>query len=919
KPLSPLDVWAMAFGCMVGWGAFVMPGGCFLPLAGPAGTLLSMTIGLAVMLVIASCVSFLMIRSPKSGGMYSYTKEALGREHAFLCSWFLCLSYLTIVFLNGTALFLVIRTLLGDAAHHGYYYTIEGKPVYLNEVLLSVGVLSGVGALFIVAKNFLHRLTTILVILLLLGSVIVSCVCLPHVMSGDILSSFGFEGVNKGFAVFSLVVLAPWAFVGFEVTTFGTSQFRFPIKKTKTVLFGSIFLAALVYMAMTLVSVAVVPDGYDSWVAYIQDLGNLKGIISVPTFYAASVKLGKPGIVIMVITTMAAILTGIIEAYRAMLNLLATMAEDKILSAKFTKASYSILFVMILSVCISFLGRNTLSWFVDLTSLGAIIAYGYTSLTAFKLAKQENNFKIMVEGIIGTVFSVIFGVVQLVPHLAALQAMHGEAFLLLSLWSLLGFAFYWRTIMYDPQTQFRGMSVVGVFLFALLVYTAMLWMREMLVEKNTLEEVRTALGPCCAVVLVIVFIGLFVMQYIQEQVRRMQENVEREHIRLTEANLARSQFLFNMSHDIRTPMNAILGYATLALREPDYMLRDYVKKIEKSSQQLLSLLNDVLEMSRIENGKLHLELNPMDLCLAFEEACELFVEQMKQKRLSYHVHTAQVHDRYVWCDKKKLTRILLNMISNAYKFTPKGGSISATLLEISGEENGYGTYELRVKDTGIGMSKEFVAKMFNAFERERTSTNSGVEGTGLGMAITKSFTELMGGTIEVSSAPGNGTELIIRLRLRLATEKEIRKKIADTNASTVEEVFDFNGKRVLLVEDNEVNLEIAQMLLEQMGFTVESAVNGEIAVKMVSESQPGYYDVILMDIQMPVMDGYAATRAIRALPNKELANIPILAMTANAFAEDIMAAKDAGMQAHVSKPIDLVVLKRELGAVFKEY
>ena len=260
---------------------------------------------------------------------------------------------------------------------------------------------------------------------------------------------------------------------------------------------------------------------------------------------------------------------------------------------------------------------------------------------------------------------------------------------------------------------------------------------------------------------------------------------------------------------------------------------------------------------------------------------------------------------YVWCDRKNLNPVLLNILSNAYKFTPEGGTIIATLWEVSGSETGYASYEMRIQDSGIGMSKEFAERMFNAFERERTSTVSGIEGTGLGLSITKRIIDLMGGTIEVITSPGSGTEMIIRLKLQLAKEADIQNgQLSEPSGGDVP-ALDNTGIRLLLVEDNDINREIANMILVQAGFEVENAENGKVAVDMVAASEPGYYDAILMDIQMPVMDGYEATRAIRALDDEALARIPILAMTANAFKEDEQAAEAAGMQAHIAKPLDI--------------
>ena len=252
--------------------------------------------------------------------------------------------------------------------------------------------------------------------------------------------------------------------------------------------------------------------------------------------------------------------------------------------------------------------------------------------------------------------------------------------------------------------------------------------------------------------------------------------MEREKIHAVESSLAKSRFLFNMSHDIRTPMNAIIGYTNLARKEKDITkTRDYLDKIESSSQHLLALINDILEMSRIESGTIELEFLPIDLRGVFDGIRDLFSEQMKQKKLDFQVHTGQVQNQYVWCDRKNLNRVLLNILSNAYKFTPEGGHITTSLFEAGSGENGYGSYEIRVQYSGIGMSREFADKIFTAFERERTSTVSGVEGTGLGMSITKSIVDMMGGTIEVITSPGSGTTIVIRLKLKIAEEKDVAK------------------------------------------------------------------------------------------------------------------------------------------------
>ena len=921
--LSTVDVWAMAFGCMVGWGVFAMPGTTFLPVAGPAGTLISMLLGMAFMLVIGSNFAYLMGRSAVTGGIYSYTKEAFGRDHAFLCSWFLCLSYLTIVFLNGTALFIIVRTLFADVAQSGFHYSVAGNTIYLGETLVSVLVLGSMGILFVFAKPALQRLHTVLGLILFAGIIVTGIFCLPGAIASGELHSFGTRGLNRGYAVASLVIMAPWAYVGFEVIAFDTAHFRFPVRKSGGILVSSIVAAAFAYISMTFVSISAVPDGYPDWQAYIAGLDGLKGVAAVPTFFAAKSIMGTAGLAIMTVTAIAAILTGIIGGYRATTRVLSTMAEDRILSDKFQKTTYSILFILALSILLSLLGRNTLIWFVDLTSFGAIIGFGYCSAAAYKLARAEGKRKPTITGITGAAISAIFFIVQLVPRIAALDAMSSEAFLLLAIWCLLGFVFYWRTVTQSKLTEYSGMSTSGIAMFALLVSSTLMWCVKRLGVAEELQQVKQMLVWDSVILMVIIFVGLAVMLYIQSIVRKKHEAMEREKIHAVESSLAKSRFLFNMSHDIRTPMNAIIGYTGLAKKEKEISkTREYLGKIESSSQHLLALINDILEMSRIESGRIELEFQPIDLQTLFDDIRDLFSEQMKQKQLDFQVHTGQVQNRYVWCDRKNLNRVLLNILSNAYKFTPAGGHITASLLETGSGESGYGSYEIRVQDSGIGMSREFAEKIFTAFERERTSTVSGVEGTGLGMSITKSIVDLMGGSIEVITSPGSGTTIVIRLKLQIAEEKDVAKETEETadsgEAAPESTPVSFTGRRLLLVEDNMINMEIANMILTEAGFTVETAENGQIAVDMVSASEPGYYDAILMDIQMPVMDGFEATRAIRALSNSALANIPILAMTANAFKEDETAALEAGMQAHIAKPVDIGILMKTLASVLQK-
>lgn len=382
-----------------------------------------------------------------------------------------------------------------------------------------------------------------------------------------------------------------------------------------------------------------------------------------------------------------------------------------------------------------------------------------------------------------------------------------------------------------------------------------------------------------------------------------------------EAGRARTVFLRNMSHDIRTPMNAILGFANLAVKAlgDQKKVQEYLLKILVSGNHLLAIVNDVLEISRIESGKTHLNEAACSLAEIVSETEVIIREQALEKKQKFVIDISRVRDEYLICDKLRMREILVNLLGNAVKFTQEAGSISLQIIQKPESEPGYGCYEIRIKDNGCGMNPSFLETVFEPFAREQNSTVSGVQGTGLGLSITKHFVDLMGGTIEIQSKEQVGTEVIITLHQELAQKEELPE--CETKQEEPEVVADFHGNRLLLVEDNELNREIACAILEDAGFLVEEAENGKEALDRVQESTAGYYDAVLMDLQMPVMDGYEAAKQIRLLPDPALHNIPIIAVSANAFEEDKKASLEAGMNAHIAKPINV----KELMRVLTEY
>lgn len=406
---------------------------------------------------------------------------------------------------------------------------------------------------------------------------------------------------------------------------------------------------------------------------------------------------------------------------------------------------------------------------------------------------------------------------------------------------------------------------------------------------------------------------------------QLENRVEKE-IKENQFNRAETIFLNSISHDIRTPLNVIIGYTALASAHVNEAqeVKKYLSKIEAASNHLLLLINDVLDMSHIESGTLKLEHAPVYLPDVLENLKAIIQTDSSAKQLKFCADTKNMVHKNVITDKLRLNQVLLNILENAVKYTRPGGKIYFQIQELKEQEPGFAKYEFRVKDTGIGMSEEFIAHIFEPFSREQTSTVSGIEGMGLGMAIVKKIVDRMDGTIAVKSRQGKGTEVTVILPFKVSGqpnewEANTRKKIVQIQRFSEDKNFEnlFKGKKILLTEDNELNREIAVELLKEEGFILDTAEDGTIAVEKMRTAKPGQYDLILMDIQMPIMDGYEATRQIRKLENPETANIPIVAITANAFEEDRQKALEAGMNEHVSKPIDMERLLEIMKKVLK--
>jgi CheY-like chemotaxis protein len=391
-----------------------------------------------------------------------------------------------------------------------------------------------------------------------------------------------------------------------------------------------------------------------------------------------------------------------------------------------------------------------------------------------------------------------------------------------------------------------------------------------------------------------------------------QKELEDAYQQAESANNAKTSFLFNMSHDIRTPMNAIIGFADLLEKHQEEPERraDYLHKIQDSGAVLLSIINNVLEMARIEKGTLAVEEVAWGAEQFNDTLYSVFQDMMREKDITF-TREIKVEHEYVFCDPIKLREVFINILSNAYKYTNSGGKVHMCLEEVPSDREGYAMYRTTISDTGMGMAEDFLPHLFEEFSRENNTTANKIEGTGLGMPIVKRLVNFMEGTVEVKSKKGVGSTFIVTIPHKIAKESD------QVDRTTVDLDTDaFRGKRILLAEDNDLNAEIAVELLEEAGFEVERAEDGQVCVEMMEKAQAHFYDVILMDVQMPHLNGYEATKEIRDFSDREKADIPIIAMTANAFEEDKRDAQKAGMNGHLAKPVNVRELYKTLMDIF---
>ena len=1098
KYLSPLGALALSFGCAVGWGAFVMPGTTFLPIAGPVGTILGIIIGGLIMLLIGANYHYLMNIHPDDGGIYTYTKVIFGYDHGFLNAWFLLLTYTAIIWANATALPLIARNLFGGLFQFGFHYQIANFHIYFGEVLLAASSLV-IAALCCLRGKLAERIQIIMAILLFGGITLgfLAAVLNPQVGRSIFKPAFS-ENQSPLVGTFTIIALAPWAYVGFESICHSTGEFNFSPKKGFRIMAIAVAISAFSYAALAILAVSVLPEGCADWSEYIRNLDTYQGIEGLPTFFSAESLFGNAGVIILSITTLGGIITGLVGNFIASSRLLFSLAQDHMVPEFLGKTDRNnspknaILFLLAISLIIPFLGRTSTGWIVDVATVGATIAYTYASAAAFKKAREQNNKKVIVTGALGFIISILFVLYFLIPNLLAVDTLSMESYMILSVWGIMGLTYFLYIFKRDKERRLGHSTLAWIVLIVLIIFTATVWMRQsseatakiaLSVSQNTvthkslleddsapldklieqgheivMKKISDAMLKNNLILFGMVILALGLLFRIFAVMINREKQIEAEKVLAEESSRAKTSFLSNMSHEIRTPMNAIIGLDNIALKDPNLTpgTRNNLEKIGASAKHLLGLINDILDMSRIESGRMSLKEEEFRFKEFLDQINVIINGQCADKGLNYECQLiGNVNDYYIG-DDMKLKQVIINILGNSVKFTNVPGSVTFSAEQIAAYE-GHCTLRFTMKDTGIGMSKEYIPKIFEAFSQEDSHAANKYGSSGLGMAITKNIVEMMNGDIEVESEKGVGTTFIVTVTLKAsgrsvqndhadvlpanmrvlivdddevacehaklvanaigleadyttnpvnglnsirAAKKngspyqiiltdykmpemdgvEFTKKLREFNndetgviimsgynwddmrdeiiaaganriiskplftdnllheiksilmqrqdegqVTTAEmagqddtETNSLEGAHVLIAEDMEINAEILIDLLDMEGITAEHAENGQLAVEMFSNNEAGHFSAILMDVRMPVMDGLEATRTIRGLDRPDAKTIPIIAMTANAFDEDVQRSLQAGMTAHLSKPVEPDRLFETLSKLIKK-
>lgn len=802
--LSPLHVWGLSLGCAVGWGAFMVPGNLFIPTAGPLGTMLAMAISTALLLIIGANFCRLAEKYHDDGGIVAYTRNILGHDHAFLAAWILLIAYLSILWANATANVLLFRFLHGDLLSWGYLYTIADFDIYFGEVAAIWFVLVLFGLISAYGGKLVKYLNTFCAIIFFASVIILFVALYSHVGSAGFSPLFQ-RYTSPVMQVFSMVMLAPWMFFGFEAVTHACDDFNFSSKKLFPVIMAAVLAGGLIYILLAAMAVMAIPGEFSSWTHYMAQRPRLEGLAGLPVFHSVHNIFGQQGLLFLCVSIDCAIITSLMGLYRTTGRLLQFMGRSEVLPPWFARRATdetprnAIIFVMLISLLIPFLGRISIVWLCDVITVVGSVAYGYASYCAYLLAKKENDSRGQKLGSIGVFISCLFFFCPLLPNLLLGGSLDTESYLMLAVWSILGFIYYWYVFKNDSHNRFGHSTSMCIMILFLNFFSTSLWMRQIMEQRlreaagGNLHTDYSVLATDSAVQMVMIMIILLLMADIfitlKRRERAMTQKLHLQH----EVNHARNTYLRNLAHDIHIPMEAAQASIHHSLencticsacdvencphRIPD-RLSNCLGQLDNHSQYLMNLIGSMLNkrninMNVLDVDQIPLDYTPMDWRRTLQHIKDIFALQMQEKNIFFEVYPIELPHPLVICDEQRLERILINLVSNACEFTAKGGGVMVTLMETGtstvnfrGLKKEGATYELHVNDSGANMPPDIIRHMDEPFIHEATGLG--------GLCITKGLVTLMGGTIKVNTTPdqGIGKDIVITLQLPFAESTE---------------------------------------------------------------------------------------------------------------------------------------------------
>ena len=940
RHLSMLGAWALAFGCAVGSDAFVMPWNDFLPKAGPLGTLLGIFIGGLIMTIVAWNFHYMINRQPGFGGTYAYAAEAFGHDHGFLCGVFLAFAYLAIVWLDVMAFVGVAHYTLGDAFCFGFRYTIEKSNIYLGDILLSIAAIAVTSAICC-RRRLSGVVQTVMAVVLAAGILIcfASAAISHHGGLESICPAFSPSRGSGLLQTLSILAIAPWLFVGFESISNSSSEFRFPVRNSFRVMFAALVAAVVAYTCLTAIPVLTFGEGTSGWTGAVADLANSGGRPDYHAFDVARRLLGKAGGIVIGVTLVGAIFTNLVGNTVAASRLVAAMADDGALPLFLGGRNAdgaprnAVLVLAALAILVVPLGRAVIGIVVDISILGAAVAYAYTSSAAFKTARKAGDRVTQATGLLGLVFSIVVIFFFVMPFMTLDATMIAtESYLVLIVWCLAALATFITVFHRDRMRRFGRSPVAWISLFVIIMVLSVMWIRQTTREttdkaygnivsrhaetcidaapkrsgngqdegnwrltlRKNLSIVERSIFRSNLIQTGLNLIAIILMLALYAILRRRERDMERE------KSAAKSYFFSTVSHDIRTPLNAIIGFSEML--KTGFATEDERKQatdsIIMSGRTLLGLINDVLDLSKLESGKMEIAPEPTDVPRLMNVVMDAF--RVSGGKPGVELRCRMDAMPLLILDPQRLRQIAFNLVGNAVKFTAKGHVELRARFE---RQNGAltGVLRLEVEDTGCGISEEDLKRIGSAYVQvgAKASRNGG---TGLGLAICKQLATAMDGRLDAVSTLGVGSTFSVVIP---------DVKVAETGADAqpcVPPLVDAQPSafpvqmphRILLVDDSRMNLMVLKALLKNMGdFEIVLASDGQEALKVLETSDAKAFDLVLTDMWMPNLDGAGLLRAIRA--NPALASLRVVVVTADV--ESQVTCAEMGFNDILLKPI----------------